>query len=334
MIITRTPYRISLFGGGTDYPAWFKENGGAVLATSIDKYCYISVRHLPPFFEHKHRIVYSKIEHVMEIDQIQHPLVRAVLSEMKIKNGLEIHHDGDLPARSGLGSSSSFAVGMLNAIYALQGKMTTKNHLANEAIRIEQDMLNENVGCQDQITTAYGGINRIDFRQNGDFDVNPVIGSAVNLDELQGSMMLFFTGITRFASDIAGKQIENFSNTKAHLTRMHAMVSIAADMIQNSSSLTEDIGALIDESWMLKRELASSVSNPTINAIYEKARAAGAIGGKILGAGAGGFILFIVAPENQSSVRECLKDLVHVDFKFEANGSKVVLFEPNGLNNI
>ena len=331
MIISRTPFRVSLFGGGTDYPAWFREHGGAVLGTAIDKYCYISVRYLPPFFEHRHRIVYSKVELVREVREIQHPAVRGVLGELAIDAGLEIHHDADLPARSGLGSSSSFTVGLLNAVHAMRGRMVTKSELGREAIRIEQDVLKESVGCQDQIWAAYGGLNKIDFFPDGRFEVTPVILPPERRRELRQSMMLFFTGFSRYASDFAKDQLDNLKSRAAQLTTMRALVDHAVDILRDERAPIRELGKLLDESWRLKRELADSVSTGEIDAIYEAGRAAGAVGGKLLGAGGGGFILFIVEPDQREAVRERLRRLVHVSFDFDTEGSKIVLYQPNGL---
>lgn len=331
MIISRTPFRVSLFGGGTDYPAWFREHGGAVLGTAIDKYCYISVRYLPPFFEHRHRIVYSKVELVREVREIQHPAVRGVLGELAIDAGLEIHHDADLPARSGLGSSSSFTVGLLNAVHAMRGRMVTKSELGREAIRIEQDVLKESVGCQDQIWAAYGGLNKIDFFPDGRFEVTPVIVPPERRRELRQSMMLFFTGFSRYASDFAKDQLDNLKRRAAQLTAMRAMVDHAVDILRDERAPIRELGKLLDESWRLKRELADSVSTGEIDAIYEAGRAAGAVGGKLLGAGGGGFILFIVEPDQREAVRERLQHLIHVSFDFDTEGSKIVLYQPNGL---
>lgn len=331
MIISRTPFRVSLFGGGTDYPAWIREHGGAVLGTAIDKYCYISVRYLPPFFEHRHRIVYSKVELVREVREIQHPAVRGVLGELAIDAGLEIHHDADLPARSGLGSSSSFTVGLLNAVHAMRGRMVTKSELGREAIRIEQDVLKESVGCQDQIWAAYGGLNKIDFFPDGRFEVTPVILPPERRRELRQSMMLFFTGFSRYASDFAKDQLDNLKRRAAQLTAMRAMVDHAVDILRDERAPIRELGKLLDESWRLKRELADSVSTGEIDAIYEAGRAAGAVGGKLLGAGGGGFILFIVEPDQREAVRERLQHLIHVSFDFDTEGSKIVLYQPNGL---
>ena len=331
MIITRTPFRISFFGGGTDYPGWFRDHGGAVLATTIDKYCYITCRHLPPFFGHKHRIVYSRIENVHRIDEIEHPAVRAVLDWAKVTEGLEIHHDGDLPARSGLGSSSSFTVGLVQALQAIRGKMATKDALARDAIHIEQNLIGENVGSQDQISAAYGGFNRIEFHRNGSFDVAPVILLPTRRQELRSHLMLCFTGVSRIASDVAKSKIENLKSRQTELTRMGAMVDEAIGILQDDSRPIEEFGRLLDASWQYKRKLSDRVSSPDIDALYSAAMDAGAIGGKILGAGGGGFLLLFAKPEHQPAIRERLARLVHVPFDFDDSGSRVVLYQPNGL---
>lgn len=330
MIITRTPFRISFFGGGTDYAAWYQEHGGVVLSTSIDKYCYISCRYLPPFFEHKFRVVYSKIENCKTIDQIEHPAVRAVLSYMQCDTGLEIHHDGDLPARSGLGSSSSFTVGLLNALSALNGNYIANSELASKAIHIERDIIRENVGSQDQIAAAHGGFNRIEFLCDGSFRVDPVILRRERLDEFQSHLMLFFTGFSRFASDIAKSKIENIKNRTTELLKMKESVHEAMRILQSDSPI-EELGRLLDQNWKYKRSLSNMVSSPEIDQIYEAAIKAGAIGGKLLGAGGGGFMVFFVKPALQKNVREALSHLIHVPFRFENNGSRVVLYQPNGL---
>ncbi len=332
MIISRTPFRISLFGGGSDYPTWYREHGGAVLGMAIDKYCRISVRHLPPFFEHKHRIVYSRIELVNEIEKIEHPAVRAILREMRVDGGIEIHHDGDLPARSGLGSSSSFTVGLLNALNALSGRHVSRYELAHEAIRIEQDVIRENVGSQDQIWAAYGGFNRIDFGRDGSFEVTPIILSNARRIELQSSLMMFFTGLSRIASEVAGAKIANLDKKQRHVKTMTHMVDEALEIINNPRRPLSAIGELLHEGWMLKRELAANVSNPTVDEIYEAARSAGAIGGKLLGAGGGGFMVFFVPPEKQAAVRAKLAKLIHVSFAIDTSGSKIMLYEPDGFS--
>lgn len=331
MIVTRTPFRISFFGGGTDYPEWYRDHGGAVLATTIDKYCYISCRHLPPFFDHKHRIVYSHIENVKEISAIQHPAVRAVLDWAEVTNGLEIHHDGDLPARSGLGSSSSFTVGLVHALSALEGRYASKQELAENAIRIEQDLIGECVGSQDQVSASFGGFNRIEFYRDNTFEVSPVVVPPDRLGELERHLLLFFTGFSRIASEVAKSQVNNIKSRKTELLRMMEMVGEAISILQDRASSIDEFGRLLHQSWLRKRTLSPQVSTPEIDAIYQAAMDAGAIGGKILGAGGGGFLLLFVKPELQSRVRERLEGLIHVPFKFERSGSRVVLYQPNGL---
>jgi D-glycero-alpha-D-manno-heptose-7-phosphate kinase len=331
VIISRTPFRISLFGGGTDYPSWFRHHGGAVIGAAIDKYCYISVRRLPPFFEHRSRIVYSQVELVNELSDIKHPAVRGILSDLGINEGLEIHHDADLPARSGLGSSSSFTVGLLNALYALDSKMISKRDLACEAIRIEQEVLKEKVGSQDQLWAAYGGLNRIDFFCDCTFAVTPIILSPERRQELCSSLMLFFTGFSRFATDFAQHQINNMNNRKSQLRTIRSMVDSALDILLDPNASLRELGELLHDSWRLKRELADTVSNPQIDEIYESGREAGAIGGKLLGAGGGGFMAFLVDPEKRELVRERLKKLIHVQVGFDNEGSRIVLYQPVGL---
>ena len=331
MIITRTPYRVSFFGGGTDYPAWVREHGGAVLATAIDKYCYITCRRLPPFFEHKHRIVYSIIESVTGNDQIKHPAVRAALQFENITEGLEIHHDGDLPARSGLGSSSSFTVGLVHALHALRGNMSNRIQLAKAAIHIEQDLLHENVGSQDQIIAAYGGLNHIAFRSDSTFDVTPVIVPIERKTELNSHLMLCFTGFSRFASEIAKSQLDNMAAKEKQLMRMRAMVDEGLEIFVNQSVPIAAFGELLHEAWEAKRTLSNMVTTPEIDEIYLAAREAGAIGGKLLGAGGGGFMLLFARPEHHEAIRGRLKNLIHVPFSFEESGSRVVLYQPNGL---
>ena len=331
MIITKTPYRISFFGGGTDHPQWFNENGGKVLATTFDKYCYISVRVLPPFFEHSHRIVYSKIESVSDINDIEHPSVREVLKDIGYNKGLEIHHDGDLPARSGLGSSSSFTVGILNALNALRGTYNSPHQLASSAIHIEQNLIKECVGSQDQISAAYGGFNEIEFGRDGSFDVQPLVAKKERLDDLNNHLMLFFTGVSRFSSEVISSQLLNLDNCHSQLNEMQCMVDEGASILRNLNHPLSDFGKLLDKAWKTKRSLSKLVSNNKIDEIYEAAIRAGAIGGKILGAGGGGFILFFVKPENQINIKQALKGFTHVPFRFENTGSKVVLYQPNGF---
>lgn len=331
MIITKTPFRISFFGGGTDYPGWYRNHGGAVLATTIDKYCYITCRKLPPFFEHKHRIVYSRIENIQNINEIEHPAVRGVFNWANVVDGLEIHHDGDLPARSGLGSSSSFTVGLVHALKGLHGELASKHQLASDAIHIEQNVLNENVGSQDQISAAYGGFNKIIFHKDDSFDVVPVTLNVSRRDELRSHLMLCFTGFSRIADAIAKSKIDNLKKRENELIRMGEMVDESINILLNNNLLITEFGKLLDLSWKYKRSLSDRISTPEIDQIYEAAIKAGAIGGKILGAGGGGFMLLFAKPEKHAAIRERLNKLVHVGFNFDNLGSRVALYQPDGL---
>lgn len=331
MIISRTPFRVSLFGGGTDFPSWYRTHGGAVIGGAIDKYCYISLRRLPPFFEYLHRIVYSNIEQVRNIAEIRHPAVRAVLDEMRVTEGLEIHHDGDLPARSGLGSSSSFTVGLLNALYGFRDQVVSKERLADEAIHIEQKVIGETVGSQDQVWAAYGGLNRIDFKVDGTIDITPLIMERERLEALQSHLVLCFTGLSRYASDIEKEKVANFKKSGPQLHEIRAMVDEAAAILSSSRRDLNDLGRLLHHGWMLKRTLSPNVSNTAIDELYEIALRAGALGGKLLGAGGGGFLLLFVPPNRQASVREQLKSLTVVTFRFDYDGSKIVVYEPDKL---
>lgn len=327
MIISRTPFRISFFGGGTDYPAWFQRHGGAVLATTIDKYCYLTCRYLPPFFEHRFRITYSKIESCQTIDEITHPAVREVLRYLNIDRGVEIHHDGDLPARSGMGSSSSFTVGFLHAMYALKGRMPNKKQLAMESIYIEQELLKETVGSQDQILAAYGGFNHITFLPNGEFSIRPVTVTSERLKELNSHLMLFYTGIKRTASDIAGTFINDIEDRSRNLRIMKDLVEEAIS-VMNSNQEIISFGELLHKAWQAKCNLSHMVTNPFVDEIYKQAVSAGAVGGKLLGAGGGGFMLLFVHPDRQKAVREIFKKLIYVPFKFEFSGSQIIFIDP------
>jgi D-glycero-alpha-D-manno-heptose-7-phosphate kinase len=326
MIISRTPFRVSFFGGGTDYPKWYEENPGAVLATTIDKYCYITCRFLPPFFEYKSRIVYSQTELVHKVDEIDHPSVREVLRYLKIKEGIEIHHDGDLPARTGLGSSSSFTVGLLNSLYALKGQMPTHEQLAHEAIDVEQNWIKENVGCQDQMLAAYGGFNHIEFGGPHHLRIRKVTVAPEKLKFLQSHLMLFFSGFSRTASEIVVQQLKNMPKKKPELKTMYQMVGQAIKILDGKNVL--EFGKLLDESWKLKRSLSDKISTPYIDNMYDTAKRAGAIGGKLLGAGGGGFVLLFAPPERQAKIREKLNNLI-VPFKFENLGSQIIFYQPN-----
>lgn len=326
MIISRTPFRISFFGGGTDYPVWYNDYGGAVLATTIDKYCYITCRHLPPFFEHRSRMAYSKIEILREGQEFEHPSARETLKFMGIKDGVEIHHDADLPARTGLGSSSSFTVGLLHSLYALKQRMPTKMQLAEEAIHIERDLIKESVGSQDQVSAAFGGFNRISFAPDNKIHLQPVIIGRERLELLQSHLMLYFTGFSRFASVIAEKQIQNTPTKKVELKAMFDMVDQALNILTGGGDLA-DFGTLLHESWRVKRSLTDKISNPQIDEIYDAAREAGSLGGKLLGAGGGGFILFFAKPEDQPRIKEKLKGLLNVPFRFENGGSQIIFYD-------
>jgi len=327
MIISRTPFRISFFGGGTDYPVWYKKNGGVVLSTTINKYCYIVLRYFPPFFSNKHRIVWSQIELVNNVNKIQHPVVKVVLKFLKINKGIEIHHIGDLPAKTGLGSSSAFTVGLLNSLYALNGSIFSKERLAKEAIHIERDILKENVGSQDQMAVAYGGFNKIYFNGNDEFKVEPIIVTRDRISQLENHLMLYFTGFSRIASEVAKDQIKNTPQKSKELTLMYQMVDEAIDILKGKRSILE-FGKLLNESWQIKKTLSDKISNSEIDNIYEKALRAGAVGGKLLGAGGGGFMIFFVAPENQPKVRKALKGLLEVPFNFEKDGSQIIYYNP------
>ena len=328
MVITRSPYRISFFGGGTDYPAWYRENGGAVLGTAIDKYCVITCRYLPPFFEHRLRLVYSKIENCQRAADIQHPVVRAVLGMLRVERGLEIHHDGDLPARSGMGSSSAFTVGFLHAMYGLLGRLTSQRQLATEAIHVEQDLIGETVGAQDQIFASFGGFNFIEFKRDGSFRIEPLTLAKDRLDELNGSLMLFYTGLRRTASEVAASYVTDIGVRTKQLTRMRQMVDEGMKILSGNDSL-DAFGDLLDEAWQVKRSLSGVVSNTQVDDVYAEARRAGARGGKLLGAGGGGFLLFYVPAACRQQVKERLRGLIWVPFQFDTGGSQIIFYSPD-----
>jgi D-glycero-alpha-D-manno-heptose-7-phosphate kinase len=329
VVITRTPFRISFFGGGTDFPAWYEENGGAVLSTAINKYCYINCRKLPPFFECKHKIIYSKHEVANDIEEIIHPSVRETLRFSGVTDGLSISHDGDLPARSGLGSSSAFTVGLLHALYALQGKMVSKKRLALEAIHIEQKMIKENVGSQDQMAVALGGLNRITFKSQHNVEVTPIIMNRDAFLHLQDHFLLFYTGVTRSASTIEADKINHIHEKYQELKTMGSMVEEAFSVLNSERDIL-DFGRLLNEGWQLKKRLSERVSNPYIDTIYDTAVKNGAIGGKILGAGGGGFVLFFAPPEYRERVKQALNFLLHVPFRFDVLGSQVIYYAEEG----
>jgi D-glycero-alpha-D-manno-heptose-7-phosphate kinase len=328
MITTSTPLRISFFGGGTDYPAWYRQHGGSVLATTINKYCYITTRWLPPFFEYHSRVSYLKVENVSRNADIQHPSVRACLEFMGVEEGVEVHHIADLPARSGLGTSSAFTVGMLLSLYALKNNMRDKRGLASDAIFVEQELLQEAVGAQDQVSAAYGGFNRINFHTDGTIDVKRMVVAANRLAELEKHLALYFTGFSRTASEIAQAQIRETPNRKRELEAMLQMVDEAEGIVTNPNRSLDEFGRLLDESWKIKRTLTNRISNSSIDEIYEAGLSAGALGGKLLGAGGGGFMLFYVPPERRAALRERLKDLLCIPFGFSPRGSEVVVYEP------
>ena len=327
MVISRTPFRISFFGGGTDYPAWYRQHGGAVLAATINKYCYLSCRYLPPFFEHRIRVVYSKIEDCKAIDEIAHPAVRGILRFLKFDRGLEVHHDGDLPGRSGMGSSSAFTVGLLHGLYALRGQVVSKQQLARESIHIEQEILQETVGSQDQVCAAYGGLNQIHFHQNGDVTVQPITLAPERLRRFNAHLMLFYTGIKRTASDVAASYVSGLEAKAGQFKLMKELLDESLKILSAGKSLA-GFGELLHRAWEAKRSLSGKVSNAQVDAYYESARAAGALGGKLLGAGGGGFLLLFVTPTRQAEVRRSLSRLIEVPFEFEFSGSQIIFFDP------
>lgn len=326
MVIARVPFRVSFFGGGTDYPSWYRRFGGAVLSTTINKYCYLSVRKLPPFFDHSIRLAYSQVEHCSELDQIRHPAFREILRFHGIHRGVEAHYDSDLPARSGMGSSSAFAVALLHALYAYRGKMVSHKDLALQAIHIERDVLKESVGSQDQAAVAHGGFNHIRFETDDSLVVTPMILGRDILQELNGHLMLYFTGTIRFASEIAKTYCTDLGEKERNMRMLGDLVPVAIRALQQQELL--EFGRLLHEGWRLKRSIASAISTDAIDEIYTAAIDAGALGGKILGAGGGGFMLLFVPPERQPAVRERLKSLLLVPFEFESAGSQIIYYDP------
>lgn len=331
MIITSTPLRISFFGGGTDYPVWYREHGGTVLSTTIDKSCYITCRRLPPFFEYHSRVSYSRVENVSANQSIEHPSVRACLQFHNMDEGMEIHHVADLPARTGLGTSSAFTVGLLLGLYALKNQMRDKRSLNADAIYVEQEMLQEAVGSQDQTSAAYGGFNRIDFRTDGTIDVNRILAPQNRLKELEQNLALYFTGFSRTASEIATEQLKVTPHKKRELEAMMQLVPEAESIVTNASRSMDEFGKLLHESWQIKRSLTHKISTSDIDDIYAAGLSAGALGGKLLGAGGGGFMLFYVPPEKREALRQRLKHLLCVPFSFSTRGSHVVVYEPEAV---
>ena len=326
MIITKTPFRMSFFGGGTDMEDFFKKYGGAVISTTFDKYAYVTVRHLPRFFEYKTHLTYSKTETVNSYNEIQHPAIRNAMKMLDMHE-LRLTYDSDLPARSGLGTSSSFAVGMLNAFYALKGKYADKKKLADEAIYLERVLCNEAGGWQDQIAAAYGGLNRINFNDEG-YEVLPIIISPERKKQLNNNLMMFFTGFVRFSSDVQKANAETSEEKIARLKEMLGLVDEAERILEDRSTDLDDFGRLLDHTWKLKRGTGKAVSTSAIDEFYEKGMNAGALGGKLLGAGGGGFLVFYVQPEKQAAVMEAMKDLLYIPFLFEEGGTRVVHYTP------
>jgi len=324
MIITKTPFRMSFFGGGTDIEEYFSKHKGAVISTTFDKYCYVNVRHLPSFFKYTSELSYSKIERVTDVDNIEHPAIRNAMKMMDTHR-IRLTYEADLPARSGLGTSSSFAVGMLNAFHALKGQYVDKKSLAHEAIYLERVLCKEAGGWQDQIAAAFGGFNRIDFWEDK-FEVSPIIISPERKDMLNGNLLMFFTGFSRFSSEIHQSNRVTDDNKHLLLQKMYGLVDQAERILTDQSKDLDDFGRLLDLTWKMKRKTGKYVSTESIDALYEKGMAAGALGGKLLGAGSGGFLIFYVPQERQESVKRALKDLMYIPFRFENAGSKVIYY--------
>ena len=326
MIITKTPFRMSFFGGGTDIEDYFRENGGAVLSTTFDKYCYVNVRHLPRFFDYTTELSYSKTERVTDVSAIEHPAIREAMKMLDMHE-IRLTYEADLPARSGLGTSSSFAVGMLNAFYALKGKYADKKKLADEAIYLERVLCNEAGGWQDQIAAAFGGFNRIDFNADG-YEVRPVIISPERKQQLNENLLMFFTGFTRFSSDIQKANSAYTEEKCRYLKQMHTLVEDAEKILTDTKTDLNDFGRLLDYTWQLKKQTGSAVTTESINTIYNRGMEAGALGGKLLGAGGGGFLVFYVQPEKKESVMHAMEDFMHIPFVFETDGTKVIHYSP------
>ena len=325
MIITQTPFRMSFFGGGTDFPVEIREHGGAVISTTFDKYCYVNVRHLPRFFDYSTELSYARTERVKRVEDIEHPAIREAMKHLDMHE-IRLTYEADLPARSGLGTSSSFAVGMLNAFYALKGKYADKRKLADDAIFLERVLCNESGGVQDQIAASFGGMNRINFNAEG-YTVNPVIISPERKKLLNRNLMLFFTGFSRFSSDIQVAAEKNLKSKQNQLLEMLSLVDDAEKILTSKTDL-EEFGRLLDYTWQLKRGITDKVSTDSIDAVYSRALQAGATGGKLLGAGGGGFLLFYVDPDKQENVRKALENLLYVPFEFENGGTRVIHYTP------
>lgn len=326
MIITKTPFRMSFFGGGTDMENFFRENGGAVLSTTFDKYCYVNVRHLPRFFDYSTELSYSSTERVTEVDDIQHPAIRNAMKMLDMHE-IRLTYEADLPARSGLGTSSSFAVGMLNAFYGLKGKYADKKRLADEAIYLERVLCQEAGGWQDQIAASYGGFNRINFGPDG-YEVLPLIISSERKKQLNNNLLMFFTGFTRFSSEMQKANNVSAADKKVQLKEMLVLVDEAEQVLVNKERNLDDFGRLLDHTWKLKKQTGAKISTNSIDAFYERGMQAGALGGKLLGAGGGGFLVFYVRPEKQEVVKEAMRDLMYIPFEFENGGTRVIHYSP------
>lgn len=330
MIITQTPFRMSFFGGGTDYPEYYKKYGGCVLSTTFDKYCYVTVRHLPPFFDYSNLISYSKVERVKDISEIEHPIVREAMKYLDMRE-LLVAYDTDIPARSGLGTSSSFAVGILNAFHALKGQYVDKHQLAAEAIHLERVLCNEDGGSQDQVAAAFGGMNRIAFSEDG-IHVSPIIISREKKQKLNDNMMLFFTGFTRHSSEIAKEQKKESKNKLKELEEMKQLVDEAESVLTSKHTPLNEFGRLLDYTWKLKRGISRNISNSELDEIYDRAIKGGAVGGKLLGAGGGGFFVFYVEKEKQKQIKQELNFLLQIPFSFENEGSQIIYYRPEDFN--
>ena len=326
MIITKTPFRMSFFGGGTDMESFFMENGGAVLSTTFDKYCYVNVRHLPRFFDYSTELSYAKIERVTDVNDIQHPAIREAMKMLDMHE-IRLTYEADLPARSGLGTSSSFAVGMINAFYALKGKYADKKKLADAAIYLERELCKEAGGWQDQIAASYGGFNRINFNSDG-YEVLPLIIKPERKRQLNNNLMMFFTGFTRFSSDVQKANASNKADKVNQLKEMLALVDEAEKVLVDKQSDLDEFGRLLDHTWRIKRKTGNTVSTNSIDELYDKGLKAGALGGKLLGAGGGGFLVFYVEPDKQEKVKKAMEDLLYIPFEFEDGGTRVIHYSP------
>ncbi len=327
MIITKTPFRMSFFGGGTDMENFFREYGGAVLSTTFDKYCYVTVRHLPRFFDYSTELSYSKIERVKDPIEIVHPAIRNAMKMLDMHE-IRLTYEADLPARSGLGTSSSFAVGMLNAFYALKGKYADKKKLADEAIYLERELCQEAGGWQDQIAASFGGMNRIEFNKDGSYEVRPIIIHPERKKQLGDNLLMFFTGFTRFSSEMQKANATGYTEKIKQLQAMYELVNEAEKVLEDKYSNLDDFGRLLDKTWRLKRQTGGAITTNSINSLYERGIQAGALGGKLLGAGGGGFLVFYVQPEKQKEVKEAMNNLMYIPFEFENDGTRVIHYTP------